>query len=766
MSEKHAKLPAAGALLGDKYRVERVLGAGGMGAVLGVRHTRLDEPRALKLMLPEAPLTASSRERFFREARSAARLRSQHATRVHDVGELPDGSPYIEMELLEGEDLAALLERSGPLPIERVISWMLEACEALAEAHAAGIVHRDIKPANLFLARGVGDRSLIKVLDFGIAKLLNAGSGALTATNAAVGSPLYMAPEQLRSAALADPRSDVWALGVTMFELLTGRPPFVADSITALTLVIASDQPPRPASLRPTLPRALEHVILRCLEKDPAARFASIDALAAALRAARDARAAGHELAADLAATAVPSPACDEAALTERAPASSSAVAAPGAGPGTGSDAARAGFDATEVGPRLATGDPVARTLPDARGPVPAPLPSPTPTPPSADGPGRRPWGPLAAVAATGVGLLAAGITRRRERRRPRALVAAVLVSLVAAGTIAMRHRPPPAAPEASAATPAPAVGLSAIETLRSPRGADGALVSSEPYWQAARSDFALAAARPGAPPRWAAAERLASGFAALARSDYPAADAALRAAAQQDPAWALPPFGLSLARSRQGDTAGAIDAAQQAERLDPAWHGGAWAAARALAHAGRGDDAIQEYRRAISKAPGNALLLGELALVYHAASLDSEAERHGRLALELDPDLAAVRVMLAERALERGDGKTALDEASRAAAISPGSAPARLAEAEALQLLGRDGDARHAFEKAVSLWHRESPGDTSERFASVERALADGHLPRSPGAGSPGPSASAPPRPPARRVRTGCPPGDPLCGL
>ena len=183
MDEGTPKLPVVGDVVGGKYRVDRVIGRGGMGTVLAVRHLGLDEARALKLMLPRGLELPQARERFFREARAAAKLRNQHAVAVHDVGVLPDGFPYIEMELLEGCDLAQLLKRGGSIPVATAVEWIAQACEPVGEAHALGIVHRDLKPGNLFLARTQSGREIIKVLDFGIAKILAPESGGEEASH-------------------------------------------------------------------------------------------------------------------------------------------------------------------------------------------------------------------------------------------------------------------------------------------------------------------------------------------------------------------------------------------------------------------------------------------------------------------------------------------------------------------------------------------------------------------------------------------------------
>jgi serine/threonine protein kinase len=272
-----------GDLLAGKYRVEAILGVGGMGIVVAAKHEQLDLRVAIKFIRPEALGNREAAERFLREARAAARLKSEHTARVLDVGKLESGAPYMVMELLDGNDLAQVLRERGQLPIEQAVDWVVQACEAVAEAHLMGIVHRDIKPQNLFLARSEGQER-VKVLDFGVSKAIGGMEGALTHTRAIIGSPLYMSPEQMRSSRGVDARSDVWALGVVLFELLTTHPPFESETLTELCLMIVGD-PPRPLlELRPDAPAGLAEVVLRCLRKDAAERFANAAELAAALK--------------------------------------------------------------------------------------------------------------------------------------------------------------------------------------------------------------------------------------------------------------------------------------------------------------------------------------------------------------------------------------------------------------------------------------------------------------------------------------------------
>jgi serine/threonine protein kinase len=276
-----------GEILAGKYRVERVLGIGGMGVVVAALHLALDERVAIKFLLPEALSNAEAVARFAREARAAVKIKSQHVARVIDVGTLETGAPYMVMEFLKGQDLSNHLREWGALPITDAVDFVLQACEALAEAHALGIIHRDLKPANLFLTTLADGSPCVKVLDFGISKLTNpAASGpdlGMTKTQTMMGSPLYMSPEQMASARDVDGRADIWAMGTILYELLTGRVPFNADTMPQLCAMILQYPPDPPRALRPEIPEGLAHVVLRCLEKDRARRFGNVAELANAL---------------------------------------------------------------------------------------------------------------------------------------------------------------------------------------------------------------------------------------------------------------------------------------------------------------------------------------------------------------------------------------------------------------------------------------------------------------------------------------------------
>jgi serine/threonine-protein kinase len=282
------KLPVGvGDRISGKYRVERVLGVGGMGCVVAATHLHLREQRAIKVMLPQASVDATLLARFLREAQSVARLSGEHVARVHDVGQLDSGIPYMVMEYVDGADLASMLRASGALPVEEAILYTLHACEALAEAHALGIVHRDLKPANLLVTRGTDGTPSLKVLDFGVAKT----NEDMTQTGAMLGTPRYMAPEQVRGLDV-DPRADVWSLGVVLYELLTGTPAFDGKNQLDLLARVTDVEVEPPSARRAGIPAALDEVILRCLEKQPQRRYASVAELAAALEpfAAPDAR--------------------------------------------------------------------------------------------------------------------------------------------------------------------------------------------------------------------------------------------------------------------------------------------------------------------------------------------------------------------------------------------------------------------------------------------------------------------------------------------
>ncbi len=278
-----------GSVLRDKYRVERVLGEGGMAVVVEATHLGLAAPVAVKVLSSSAVARTEALERFFQEARTMATLASAHVVRVLDVDRLPTGEPYLVMEKLTGRDLGQLLEESGPVDPDTAAAWVLEACEGVAEAHARGIVHRDLKPSNLFLAERAVGEPIIKVCDFGIAKLLGpeqerASSPHITTTQQVVGSPAYMAPEQIRTPRDVDFRADLWALGVILHELISGKLPHEHETVTEILAAICMDDVAPLSSLRSSVPPELDAIVARCLQRDPADRYGSAMELASALR--------------------------------------------------------------------------------------------------------------------------------------------------------------------------------------------------------------------------------------------------------------------------------------------------------------------------------------------------------------------------------------------------------------------------------------------------------------------------------------------------
>ncbi|HEX4448258.1 MAG TPA: protein kinase [Polyangiaceae bacterium] len=277
---------APGSLFAGKYVIEKVMGQGGMGVVLAARHSHLQERVAIKCLLPQFSENRDVVARFVQEARAARRIRSEHVVRIDDVDTLDSGTPYIVMECLEGQDLEQLVAGSGALSVVATIDFVTQALEALAEAHALGIVHRDLKPANLFLTHRTDGSPCIKVLDFGISKVASAArstESGMTKTSAMLGSPHYMSPEQIRSSRDVDARSDIWAIGVIVHELLTGALPFESETIPDLFVRILTESPRPLTQVRGDIPVALERTVQRCLEKDLTRRFANVAELATAL---------------------------------------------------------------------------------------------------------------------------------------------------------------------------------------------------------------------------------------------------------------------------------------------------------------------------------------------------------------------------------------------------------------------------------------------------------------------------------------------------
>lgn len=278
-----------GDVVHDKYRVDRVLGVGGMGVVVEAWHLQLHQKVALKVLQPALGADAEALGRFEREARAVVKIKSEHVTRVLDVGRLSSGTPFIVMEYLEGRDLAMMLKDGYPFPIEEAIAHVLQACEVVAEAHALGIVHRDLKPENLFLTRRNDGSPCIKVLDFGLSKVRSHEDSesrpdrALTAYRQAMGTPNYMSPEQWMSARDVGPAADQWALAIILYELLAGAPAFGGKEIGQVCAKVLNKEPKSLTQLRADVPPGLEQAIARALSKDPAARFPTLYEFAASI---------------------------------------------------------------------------------------------------------------------------------------------------------------------------------------------------------------------------------------------------------------------------------------------------------------------------------------------------------------------------------------------------------------------------------------------------------------------------------------------------
>jgi serine/threonine-protein kinase len=279
--------PLVGTVLDEKFRIDRALASGASGDVYEAHHLGLGSQVAVKVLRPGVPETAHiRRKRFVREARVAARIQSDHVVRVFDIVAPDEGLIYIVMELLVGETLADRIKRVGAMPPSEAVDYVLQATRPLAQMHDAGIVHRDVKPSNVFLARDAEGKERIKLLDFGVAAFqqpLARGESSITLTDAIVGTPRYMAPEQVRASKQVDARADVWALGVTLYELLAGSPPFDGQTVLAVLNQIEKQEPRLLTERQPGVSAGLASVVHACLAKDPSLRPADARALGDAL---------------------------------------------------------------------------------------------------------------------------------------------------------------------------------------------------------------------------------------------------------------------------------------------------------------------------------------------------------------------------------------------------------------------------------------------------------------------------------------------------
>jgi serine/threonine-protein kinase len=282
-----------GRTIAGKYVIEEILGEGGMGIVLAARHVQLEERVAIKVMRPQVSQDRTAAERFLREARAAAKVRNEHVGRVYDVGD-EDGLPFIVMEYLEGRSLGKIIETNGQTSAATAAAYMLQVCDGIAEAHRKGIVHRDLKPDNIFVTTRADGKPIIKVLDFGISKStpVQAATTAsttpqkadrMTHTTAVIGSPLYMSPEQLATPREVDVRTDIWSIGVVLYELLAGVPPFVGETLLELLIQIREKQPRSLRDICPDVPAELVAIVERCLQKQREYRWSTTAELAEAL---------------------------------------------------------------------------------------------------------------------------------------------------------------------------------------------------------------------------------------------------------------------------------------------------------------------------------------------------------------------------------------------------------------------------------------------------------------------------------------------------
>lgn len=275
---------STGSILAKRYRIDGVVAEGGMSSIYRAWHLVLERPVAIKVMRPELARTPEAVARFINEAKAAAQLCGPHSLRVIDIGRIEGGPPYLVLELLEGEDLRTLLHERGPLPLGEAVGLVIQACRAVAEAHAHGIIHRDLKPENLFLSRASDGARVLKLIDFGISKrLVDVRAQNLTAFGESLGSPHYMSPEQMSAPERVDERSDVWSLGVVLFELLAGETPFQAETTPVVFARVIGGEPSPLTNFRRDLPKAFLRLLERCLAKDPNRRFGSVTELAHAL---------------------------------------------------------------------------------------------------------------------------------------------------------------------------------------------------------------------------------------------------------------------------------------------------------------------------------------------------------------------------------------------------------------------------------------------------------------------------------------------------
>jgi serine/threonine-protein kinase len=488
--EQLRRLPTTGDVIVDRYQLEEKIGRGGMGVVYAARHLTLRQRVAVKFLVTQSMEGAEAAARFVREARTAAAIQSQHVVRVLDVGALETGALYMVMEFLSGKDLAQVLRGHGPLACEEAADIVLEASEAIGEAHALGIVHRDLKPANLFLADHTDGTSSVKVLDFGLSKVLlpeGEVDERLTEHGRIMGSPHYMSPEQVRNAQQVDWRTDIWALGAILYHALSGHRPFDGPNAAAIYVSIATDEPKPITDHRPDTPAALKAIVRRCLEKDVGKRFQSVAELVKALKPYGTAR---GRLAAQKA-LALRTDLLHGAQLSDSSP-SDSRTAASGR------------FAALRS-------DPGAREVSSGGGRAPTPPPSEPVSEPldelqTVSLESDHGSAPTHSGASSVVAVQATGVARPRPQRRGALLTALGAAALLAAVGVLLVIRssgaPAPATPAVTAsAQPAPPAAASALAVPPAPERAAASAAVAETRDDGAPPASARAAPRPTAAP-------------------------------------------------------------------------------------------------------------------------------------------------------------------------------------------------------------------------------------------------------------------------
>jgi len=278
-----------GDLIASRYMLGGVIGEGGTGIIVSATDTKDNKPVAIKF-IRRALETNELRTRFEREARAIAKIASEHVVGLLDVGTLDDGAAFMVMEHLEGRDLSRILKEDGPMAIDRAVECMVQVCHALAKAHSAGIVHRDLKPANIFLEDKNDEKIHVKIFDFGISKILDkkllddGKTPEMTNAFTMLGSPRYMAPEQVRNSKDVDARADLWSVGAVLFHLITGSYAFAAKNNVEASIMVLTQDAQKLCALQPTAPAGLEEVIRRCLTRDVAARYQTAFELEVALK--------------------------------------------------------------------------------------------------------------------------------------------------------------------------------------------------------------------------------------------------------------------------------------------------------------------------------------------------------------------------------------------------------------------------------------------------------------------------------------------------